>query len=38
LVSNGAGSDLVRGVMEENWIFYVMKEALKLKQSTVNKN
>ncbi len=31
IFANGAGSDLVRGVMEENWIFYVMKEALKFK-------
>lgn len=31
IFANGAGSNLVSGVMEENWIFYVMKEALKLK-------
>lgn len=31
IFANGAGFDLVRGVMEENWIFYVMKEALRLK-------
>ena len=30
IFANGAGSSLVSGVMEENWIFYVMKEALKL--------
>ena len=28
----GADSQLVRGVMEENWIFYVMKDALQLKK------
>ena len=27
IFASGAGSNLVRGVMEENWIFYVMKEA-----------
>ncbi len=31
IFANGAGSNLVSGVMEENWIFYVMKEALRLK-------
>ncbi len=29
IFANGANSSLVRGVMEENWIFYVMKEALR---------
>ena len=28
----GADSQLIRGVMEENWIFYVMKDALQLKK------
>ena len=28
----GAGAHLVRGVMEENWIFYVMRDALRLKK------
>ena len=31
IFSIGADSQLVRGVMEENWIFYVMKDALRLK-------
>lgn len=31
IFANGAGSNLVQGVMEENWIFYVMKEALRIK-------
>ncbi len=31
IFATGAGSNLVQGVMEENWIFYVMKEALKIK-------
>ena len=31
IFATGAGSYLVQGVMEENWIFYVMKEALRLK-------
>ncbi|MEO8072457.1 MAG: alkaline phosphatase [Acidobacteriota bacterium] len=31
IFANGAGSNLISGVMEENWIFYVMKEALRLK-------
>ena len=31
IFATGAGSDLIRGVMEENWIFYVMKEALSIK-------
>jgi alkaline phosphatase len=35
IFANGAGSHLVRGVMEENWIFYVMRDAMRLKQSTV---
>jgi alkaline phosphatase len=30
IYATGAGADLVRGVMEENWIFYVMVEALRL--------
>ncbi|MDQ3061987.1 MAG: alkaline phosphatase [Acidobacteriota bacterium] len=29
IFANGAGSDLIRGVMEENWVFYVMKDALR---------
>ncbi len=28
----GADSHLIRGVMEENWIFYVMKDAFRLKK------
>ena len=32
IFATGAGSHLVRGVMEENWIFYVMREALQLKK------
>ncbi len=31
IFANGAGAYLIRGVMEENWIFYVMKDALRLK-------
>jgi alkaline phosphatase len=31
IFANGAGSHLVQGVMEENWIFYVMKEAMRMK-------
>ncbi len=31
IFATGAGSYLVRGVMEENWTFYVMREALRLK-------
>ncbi|MGI8641666.1 MAG: alkaline phosphatase [Pyrinomonadaceae bacterium] len=31
IFANGAGSYLIHGVMEQNWIFYVMKEALKFK-------
>lgn len=31
IFATGADSELIRGVMEENWIFYVMKDALKLK-------
>jgi len=30
IFANGAGSDLIKGVMEQNWIFYVMKDALRL--------
>jgi alkaline phosphatase len=29
--ADGAGAYLVRGSMEENWIFFVMKEAMRLK-------
>ncbi|HEV8158055.1 MAG TPA: alkaline phosphatase [Pyrinomonadaceae bacterium] len=32
IFANGAGSDLIKGVMEQNWIFYAMKEALQLKK------
>ena len=32
IFATGAGSYLVRGVMEQNWIFYVMKEAMQLKK------
>ncbi len=32
IFANGAGAYLVQGVMEENWIFYVMKDALRLKK------
>ena len=32
IFATGAGSSLVHGSMEENWIFYVMAEALKLKR------
>lgn len=31
IFATGAGSHLIHGVMEENWIFYAMKEALQLK-------
>ncbi len=31
IFATGAGAYLVQGVMEENWIFYVMKDALRLK-------
>ncbi len=31
IYATGAGSHLIHGVMEENWIFYAMKEALQLK-------
>lgn len=31
IFATGAGSYLIQGAMEENWIFYVMKEALNLK-------
>ncbi|MEZ5425941.1 MAG: alkaline phosphatase [Pyrinomonadaceae bacterium] len=31
IFANGVNSWMVHGVMEENWIFYVMKEALRLK-------
>ena len=29
IFANGAGSDLIKGVMEQNWIFYAMKDALR---------
>ena len=32
--ANGAGAEMVRGVMEENWIFFVMAEALRLAAPT----
>lgn len=32
IFATGAGSYLIQGVMEENWIFYAMKEALQLKK------
>lgn len=32
IFANGAGAYLIRGVMEENWIFYVMKDALRFKK------
>lgn len=31
IFATGAGSHLIQGVMEQNWIFYAMKEALQLK-------
>jgi alkaline phosphatase len=31
IFATGAGSQLIHGVMEENWIFYAMREALQLK-------
>jgi alkaline phosphatase len=31
IFATGAGAYLVRGSMEENWIFFVMKEAMRLK-------
>jgi alkaline phosphatase len=31
IFADGAGSHLIQGMMEQNWIFYVMKEAMKLK-------
>lgn len=31
IFANGAGAYLVHGSMEENWIFFVMKEAMRLK-------
>lgn len=31
IYATGAGSNLIQGVMEQNWIFYAMKEALQLK-------
>ena len=32
IFATGAGSNLIQGVMEQNWIFYVMKDALRLKK------
>jgi alkaline phosphatase len=32
IFATGAGSQLIHGVMEENWIFYAMREALQLKK------
>ena len=32
IFATGAGSSLIQGAMEENWIFYVMKEALQIKK------
>jgi alkaline phosphatase len=32
IFATGAGSSMIQGVMEQNWIFYVMKEALRLKK------
>ena len=32
IFATGAGAHLVRGVMEENWIFYVMQDALRFKK------
>jgi alkaline phosphatase len=32
IFATGAGAHLVRGVMEQNWIFYVMQDALRLKK------
>jgi alkaline phosphatase len=31
IFANGAGAQMVRGVMEQNWIFHVMREAMGLK-------
>ena len=31
IFATGAGSQLIHGVMEQNWIFYAMQEALQLK-------
>jgi len=31
IFADGAGSHLIQGVMEENWIFFVMKEAMRMK-------
>ncbi len=30
IYANGAGAEIVRGVMEQNWIFFVMAEALRI--------
>jgi alkaline phosphatase len=32
IFANGINSYLIHGVMEQNWIFYVMKDALRLKE------
>ncbi len=32
IFANGASSYLIHGVMEENWIFYAMQEAMRLKK------
>jgi alkaline phosphatase len=32
IFANGANSYLIHGVMEENWIFYAMREAMRLKE------
>jgi len=31
IFATGAGSHLIQGAMEQNWIFYVMREALRIK-------
>lgn len=31
IFADGAGAFMIRGVMEQNWIFYAMKEAMRLK-------
>ncbi|MDQ6786812.1 MAG: alkaline phosphatase [Acidobacteriota bacterium] len=32
IFANGAGAYLIHGVMEENWIFYAMQDAMRLKK------
>ena len=32
IYATGAGSSMIRGVMEQNWIFYAMREALRFKK------